>query len=319
MALVKKGSKQSEEHKRKRSEAMKGKKLSKEHKRKLSKSWFKNEQKPWNKGKKGVMPKPWNKGKTGINSEETRRKQSIAQKKRFEKEDIWNKGKKPSPKTLKKMSKTWFKKGQKPWMKGKKQSEESKQKMSKSKKKLFASGYVHPMQGTEQSEESKQNHSKFMKKLYADNLMVSPMKGKKHLPASRKKIREKRLHQVFPQKDAKSTEIPLQKQLKENNIKFEKHKPISGQPDIFIEPNICIFADGDYWHANPKFYKSDSPILSSRGLKPAYKIWEKDERIRQKLIQKGYNVLRLWEEEIKNNPEKCLRKIIKIIKESTQK
>lgn len=129
-------------------------------------------------------------------------------------------------------------------------------------------------------------------------------------------IRQARLHQVFPAKDAKTTEIPLQKLLKENNIKFEKHKPISGQPDIFIEPNICIFADGDYWHANPKFYKSDSPILSSRGKKPAYKIWEKDEKINQKLIQLDYQVLRLWEYDLQNNRKKCLQKIIKIIKES---
>ena len=111
--------------------------------------------------------------------------------------------------------------------------------------------------------------------------------------------------------------------LKDNEIKYETHRMyvkrglrIHGQPDIFIKPNICIFADGDYWHANPKFHKLDSLILSHRGLKPAYKIWEKDEKINQKLIQKGYNVLRLWEDDIKNNPEKCLRKIIKIIKES---
>ena len=122
MSEARKGYKQTEEHKRKRSEALKGKKLSEEHKSKLS--FFKQGHKPWNKDKKGVMPTPWNKGKTGIYSEDYKRKLSIAQKKRFEKEEIWNKGKKPSTKTLKKMSKTWFKKGQKPWIKGKKQSKE---------------------------------------------------------------------------------------------------------------------------------------------------------------------------------------------------
>ena len=146
----------------------------------------------------------------------------------------------------------------------------------------------------------------------------SPKKGKT-LHLSEKTIellRQARLHQVFPPKDAKTTEIPLQKLLKENNIKFEKHKAVLGQPDIFIKPNICIFADGDYWHANPKFYKSDSPILSSPGKKPAYKIWEKDEKINQKLIQLDYQVLRLWEYDLQNNRKKCLQKIIKIIKES---
>ena len=269
---------------------------------------------------------PWNKGKTGINSEETKKKQSIAQKKRFEKKDVWNKGKKPSPKTLKKMSKTWFKKGQKPWIKGKKQSEKSKQKMSKSKKKLFASGYVHPMQGTKQSEESKQTHSKFMKKLYADNLMVSPMKGKKHKPSSLKKIREKRLDQVFPQKDAKSTEIPLQKQLKENNIKFEKHKPILGQPDVFIQPNICIFTDGDFWHANPnqwlkhgvkqKGFKLNDHLIGKKTVKD---VWDYDQKITDTLKKDGYVVIRFWETELETEPEKCLQKILKAVKKSKGK
>ena len=108
----------------------------------------------------------------------------------------------------------------------------------------------------------------------------------------------------------------LQKGLRKKGIEFEKHKPIVGQPDIFIKQNICIFADGDYWHANPKFYQSDSLILSSNGLKPAYKIWEKDEKINQSLELQGYNVLRFWEHEIKENPEKCIQKIIKTIKES---
>ena len=183
--------------------------------------------------------------------------------------------------------------------------------------------------GKKRSAKTRKTMSKSRKVLYASGFEVWNKNKKGVMPPPWNKdktgiyseetielIRQARLHQVFPAKDAKTTEIPLQKLLKENNIKFEKHKPILGQPDIFIEPNICIFADGDYWHANPKFYKSDSPILSSRGKKPAYKIWEKDEKINQKLIQKGYNILRLWEEEIKNNPEKCLQKIIKIIKES---
>ena len=41
-----------------------------------------------------------------------------------------------------------------------------------------------------------------------------------------------------------------------------------------------------------------------------------DEKINQKLIQKGYNILRFWEHDINENPEKCIRKIIKIIKEA---
>ena len=65
------------------------------------------------------------------------------------------------------------------------------------------------------------------------------------------KLRQKRLHQIFPKKDTK-IEIILQKELTKRDIPFVTHKALFGQPDIFIEPNICVFADGDYWHNYPE-------------------------------------------------------------------
>ena len=41
-----------------------------------------------------------------------------------------------------------------------------------------------------------------------------------------------------------------------------------------------------------------------------------DNKINQALIQQGNVVLRFWESELEENPEKCIQKIIKIIKES---
>ena len=67
-----------------------------------------------------------------------------------------------------------------PWNKGKKISEESRRKQSLSRKKLFASGYVHPMKG---------------KKFPSGRF--SPMKGQKHSEEARRKIRKARARQVF--------------------------------------------------------------------------------------------------------------------------
>ena len=96
-------------------------------------------------------------------------------------------------------------------------------------------------------------------------------------------------------------------------------------PDIFIEPNWCIFLDGDFHHANPSKYSDDAIIWKERISKTtgrhtpsitAKMIQEKDERIRQELITDGYKIIPAWYSDWKKDPEKCLREIIKIIKES---
>lgn len=105
----------------------------------------------------------------------------------------------------------------------------------------------------------------------------------------RQKLREKRLHQIFPQKDTK-IELKLQEALNYENIQYQTHKPIFGQPDIFIEPNICIFADGEYWHNKPKAI-------------------ERDLVVNKHLISNGYTVLRFREHEINQEIKKCISKI----------
>ena len=143
--------------------------------------------------------------------------------------------------------------------------------------------------------------------------------GRKVSDEQRRQMRESRLSQVFPVRDTQIEKI-LQSLLKDREIKFETHRMyvkrglrIHGQPDIFIKPNICIYADGDYWHANPKIYKPNDTII---GKKTAKDIWKKDKQITAKNEKQGYEVLRFWEHEINENPEKCLQKIIKIIKEA---
>lgn len=98
---------------------------------------------------------------------------------------------------------------------------------------------------------------------------------------------------VLPTKDT-SIELKLQNILEKEGIKFEKHKPILGQPDIFIEPNICIFADGDYWHNRPERIR-------------------RDVYVNRKLKEKGYTILRFWEHTIHNDIDSCLNEILSAI------
>lgn len=134
----------------------------------------------------------------------------------------------------------------------------------------------------------------------------SPLRGRKHSPETIQKIRLARAKQPIPFKDTK-IEVALQNALRQRAIPFETHKAIVGQPDIFIEPNICIFCDGDYWHAHPERFKPDEVILNKE--QTSKEIWIKDAEVSRELIELGYVVLRFWEREINKDAAACLEVI----------
>lgn len=127
---------------------------------------------------------------------------------------------------------------------------------------------------------------------------------------TREKIRQARLRQILPTKDTQIEKM-LQQKLIEKGIKFEMHKSLPGQPDIFIAPNVCIFCDGDYWHANPKLYKNADFIMSRK--KAAQEVWHKDSEVNRSLESLGYRVLRFWETDIISNTNACTMGILGVI------
>lgn len=161
---------------------------------------------------------------------------------------------------------THFKKGFVPWVKGKKMSADIRKKNSESHK-------------------GKTPWNKGKKDIYSKETI--------------EKIRVARLNQVFPKKDTLPEQI-LFKWLEQKNIKFIKHFPIGNicQTDVFIKPNICIFADGDYWHANPAWMqKTGRTIFSDAQTKNI----KRDKKQTNLLLTSGYQVIRLWESTIKNS------------------
>lgn len=87
-------------------------------------------------------------------------------------------------------------------------------------------------------------------------------------------------------------ELKLQALLLAMGIDFVTQKPLLGitVADIFIEPNVAIFADGSYWHS---------------GKLQEYRDSEKT----RKLVKSGYVVLRLDEKEINKDTETVRKKV----------
>jgi len=87
-------------------------------------------------------------------------------------------------------------------------------------------------------------------------------------------------------------ELKLQGLLLAMDIAFEIQKPLLGitVADVFIAPNVVLFADGAYWHS---------------GAMKEYKDSEKT----RKLMKAGYVVLRLEEKEINKDIELVRKKV----------
>lgn len=112
-------------------------------------------------------------------------------------------------------------------------------------------------------------------------------KGKENIYSEETKnlIRKARMKQVFPIKDT-TIELKIQDFLKQSGLSFFTHQYINikhdYQCDIFIPSlNAVIECDGMYWHKYPEGREID--------------------HVRTKeMIEKGFKVLRLWENEIKS-------------------
>ena len=103
-------------------------------------------------------------------------------------------------------------------------------------------------------------------------------------PEVREKLKKARAKQILPVKDT-SIEVKIQNFLKTLGVEFFTHQYMKiehgYQCDILIPYlNLVIECDGDYWHKYP--------------------VGNDIDHVRTKeLIEKGFNVLRLWEFEIK--------------------
>lgn len=95
-----------------------------------------------------------------------------------------------------------------------------------------------------------------------------------------------------------SIEIKLEVAMNDANIPFEPQFKLGRWICDFGIPshNIIIECDGVYWHNLPKQK-------------------EKDARKNKDVHKKGWKILRFWENEINDDIEKCIERIINLLNE----
>ncbi len=113
-------------------------------------------------------------------------------------------------------------------------------------------------------------------------------------------------------KDTKP-EQKLKKTLWKLGYRYRKNvKKLPGSPDIvYFNQKLAIFVDGEFWHG------LDWPEKKAK-IKTNSEYWipkierniQRDRQNDQLLIDKGWHIMRFWENEIKKDIDGCVNKIL---------
>jgi len=92
-------------------------------------------------------------------------------------------------------------------------------------------------------------------------------------------------------------------------IEFDRYPKVSGNPDFTIkDKKVAIFCDGDFWHGYD--YKERKENLGNFWKTKIETNMRRDRKNNLMLKKLGWKVIRIWEHEINNYPEKCVNKIL---------
>jgi len=216
---------------------------------------------------------------------------------------------------------------------GKHHSEEAKESISKKRKEKFANGEYRIWQNEKTpetlerirliNEQSRKENNPERAQKISDALtgrMHSAEHNKNATAAIKKawenpKLREQQRHnrveylklEQFLNKS--KLEQTFENLLISNNIQFESQHNANGFLFDFYVPtkNVLIEVDGDFWHSNP--IKWPKPIYECQ-----LDIAENDKVKNIVAKSAGYTLLRFWESDINENPQKVIQTLLDAIK-----
>jgi len=114
-------------------------------------------------------------------------------------------------------------------------------------------------------------------------------------------------------KDTKP-ELILRKALSCHGLRYRLKNKLPGRPDIvFHRQRTVIFIDGCFWHMCPKHFTLPRTNRKFWKVKLNENL-KRDCKINKELKKQGWTVIRLWEHQIENNLNHCVKKVSSLIK-----
>lgn len=113
-------------------------------------------------------------------------------------------------------------------------------------------------------------------------------------------------------------EVILRKALWNAGFRYRKnYDKLPEKPDIALTKyKIAIFCDGEFFHGKdwevlkPKLEKGNNPDF---WIKKITRNQQRDDEVNKQLLFMGWTVIRFWGNEIKKNPEQCVKVVEEII------
>jgi|SRR5208283_2356351 len=109
-------------------------------------------------------------------------------------------------------------------------------------------------------------------------------------------------------------EVKLRKLLYSKGIRgYRIHYDLPGKPDVvFVRKRIAIFVDGCFWHKCPSCFRKPK-TRTQFWIKKINKNVNRDKKTNQVLSELGWTVIRIWEHEIKKEPEKTIKMVLELL------
>ena len=111
-------------------------------------------------------------------------------------------------------------------------------------------------------------------------------------------------------------EMLVRSGLHKRGLRFRKHvADLPGKPDVvFAKAKVAVFVDGDFWHGfRFPLWKNDltefwrEKIAGNR---------TRDQRNFRRLRAMGWRVIRLWQHQVEDDLEGCIKKVITAVKDA---
>lgn len=130
-------------------------------------------------------------------------------------------------------------------------------------------------------------------------------------------------HKIMSAVKGKDTrpELSLRKALWHEGLRYRvNYKKLPGKPDIvFTKWRVVVFCDGDFWHGHNWAIRGMNNLQEELSGYSQY--WrdkilrniERDEENNKALNALGWTVIRLWESEIKNDLDGCVKAVKEIL------